>query len=121
MRPAQLTPENLHRRAGHEKESLTSMRPAQLTPENDFGHRSDLADQHTSMRPAQLTPENPAASATPPRPDCHFNEAGAINAGKRHGQGRPSGAMSYFNEAGAINAGKLVRIVQTGRDDRQLQ
>ena len=36
-----------------------------------------------------------------------FNEAGAINAGKRSGSEGASGGRSSFNEAGAINAGKL--------------
>ena len=60
------------------------------------------------MRPAQLTPEN---SGSPHRPHPAlpgFNEAGAINAGKRRRAGRRYRASNRFNEAGAINAGKRI-------------
>ena len=39
------------------------------------------------MRPAQLTPENGMSVAFPARAQTGFNEAGAINAGKRQGKG----------------------------------
>ena len=58
------------------------------------------------MRPAQLTPENLRAL---PRSEValrDFNEAGAINAGKRIGKFRINWDNWNFNEAGAINAGK---------------
>ena len=83
MRPAQLTPENVHgaercpllRRHFNEAGAInagkpadrgieaaeadaTSMRPAQLTPENGRLGRRESGRPRTSMRPAQLTPEN---------------------------------------------------------------
>ena len=58
------------------------------------------------MRPAQLTPENAARCTARWACTTSFNEAGAINAGKRTtGWFRRSPRLG-FNEAGAINAGK---------------
>ena len=84
-----------------------SMRPAQLTPENVqnqyVGHFQILA----SMRPAQLTPENSRSWPSARRSAERFNEAGAINAGKRATRStRSPSRWAGFNEAGAINAGK---------------
>ena len=83
------------------------------------------------MRPAQLTPENCLYNAMPGQARQCFNEAGAINAGKRKNARRKLGKLAgasmrpaqltpentyrkgqafllwlSFNEAGAINAGK---------------
>ena len=58
------------------------------------------------MRPGQLTPENPPRSRSGwPDRDC-FNEAGAINPGKRFRHRGRDRSGSRFNEAGAINPGK---------------
>ena len=59
------------------------MRPGQLTPENGGDGGGRAPGRRASMRPGQLTPENRCAS--PARATCgrSFNEAGAINPGKR--------------------------------------
>ena len=107
------------------------MRPAQLTPENDRAGHFVVHDHAASMRPAQLTPENRGSTSAAFGGPAGFNEAGAINAGKRvekvyadrhrfDASMRPAqltpenpAARSMFrcrttcfNEAGAINAGK---------------
>ena len=95
------------------------------------------------MRPAQLTPENPNHRREIPGLQARFNEAGAINAGKRGvtlanikadmdvsmrpAQLTPENLSPFpsdrprqrrFNEAGAINAGKRhggLRVPQMDR------
>ena len=62
---------------------LASMRPAQLTPENKCPYSGTIAATAASMRPAQLTPENTSGWKSSFPPPVSFNEAGAINAGKR--------------------------------------
>ena len=58
------------------------MRPGQLTPENVMKKAKHSADVRASMRPGQLTPENASGPiACLPR-GMRFNEAGAINPGK---------------------------------------
>ena len=59
MRPGQLTPENVTTRIGHHAGNNASMRPGQLTPENAF----QIGDVRLGYG--------------------GFNEAGAINPGKR--------------------------------------
>ena len=60
------------------------MRPGQLTPENGlpFQYRADDVPV-ASMRPGQLTPENSAGCRSGGEMRWGFNEAGAINPGKR--------------------------------------
>ena len=59
------------------------------------------------MRPAQLTPENKHMGKRRSKCLSCFNEAGAINAGKRVCIPEIGASGTCFNEAGAINAGKL--------------
>ena len=72
------------------------MRPAQLTPENRIRSVDQKPHRLASMRPAQLTPENApdqsGAEAAPRR----FNEAGAINAGKRESIADPETLKSML-------------------------
>ena len=58
------------------------------------------------MRPAQLTPENAKNVIIDSEGSVRFNEAGAINAGKRWLLRLRFQRRQCFNEAGAINAGK---------------
>ena len=59
------------------------------------------------MRPGQLTPENRSEASTLLRTSgWRFNEAGAINPGKRKERLDMRRQASCFNEAGAINPGK---------------
>ena len=82
------------------------MRPAQLTPENLENGDEALRLDVTSMRPAQLTPENRCRPIGRATGSGHFNEAGAINAGKLRLPRTARPFRHNFNEAGAINAGK---------------
>ena len=60
------------------------MRPGQLTPENDRAQRHRRRHHRcASMRPGQLTPENSGSRYRPRAYTTRFNEAGAINPGKR--------------------------------------
>ena len=59
------------------------------------------------MRPGQLTPENDALQSNYGLASDGFNEAGAINPGKRAWHPDGSYTIASFNEAGAINPGKL--------------
>ena len=65
-----------------------------------------MEDLLTSMRPAQLTPENQNIWKIGNPGLGNFNEAGAINAGKRARSPPRRRQARDFNEAGAINAGK---------------
>ena len=59
------------------------------------------------MRPGQLTPENRIAARTMRIWSGGFNEAGAINPGKRPRRNSSfAPPQTSFNEAGAINPGK---------------
>ena len=107
------------------------MRPGQLTPENDDHDRERGEIERASMRPGQLTPENLKWVINIDLRCVRFNEAGAINPGKRFLPRRPlrqklrasmrpgqltpenratAGCTARrsggFNEAGAINPGK---------------
>ena len=70
-------------------------------PERESGQSA-----RASMRPGQLTPENPASPQRFLPPSESFNEAGAINPGKRRASKRLRTCSRSFNEAGAINPGK---------------
>ena len=60
------------------------MRPGQLTPENlDPRSKDGRKESKASMRPGQLTPENLDGHDLAVRSAIRFNEAGAINPGKR--------------------------------------
>ena len=58
------------------------------------------------MRPGQLTPENFGFIRVWNASGKRFNEAGAINPGKRCLLHTLFSGISSFNEAGAINPGK---------------
>ena len=58
------------------------------------------------MRPGQLTPENAGVTRMRRRSTLSFNEAGAINPGKRCPSSLRGLWTGGFNEAGAINPGK---------------
>ena len=172
MRPGQLTPENneFDRRLygtingfneagainpgkprggqhGVHRLRFASMRPGQLTPENVPKVERVKLGGRASMRPGQLTPENfSPVRHWWRRAWRRFNEAGAINPGKRpersprSGRVRPasmrpgqltpenapgprlrSGRAVGFNEAGAINPGKRIRICNGAGHMSELQ
>ena len=73
------------------------------------------------MRPGQLTPENESGYEEYCDAVGGFNEAGAINPGKRTCWSSPWPARGCFNEAGAINPGKHCDLAENTSARMRLQ
>ena len=109
MRPGQLTPENLNIAPNSEIGHAASMRPGQLTPENRNGAVRASSSHQASMRPGQLTPENVVAEgvAQPAGASMRPGQLTPENEQRFHAI---FVAEPGFNEAGAINPGKRRRL-----------